>query len=124
MKGVDVYVLWQIADGTKNRKLFLSVQIRTGERVIYDKIEDDHNEIKEMLSSNTNKEHTQNYSRFLWIIDYLILKSFIDKSEEIKADNQLTEAFEGVLLAMIELNNPKAAVILEEFNVHLKESFL
>lgn len=77
-----------------------------------------------MLSSNTNKEHTQNYSRFLWIIDYLILKSFIDKSEEIKADNQLTEAFEGVLLAMIELNNPKAAVILEEFNVHLKESFL
>lgn len=27
-----------------------------------------------------------------WIIDYLILKAFIDKSEEIKADNNLTQA--------------------------------
>jgi hypothetical protein len=53
-----------------------------------------------------------------WIIEYLLLKAFIDKSEEIKADNNLTEAFEGVLLAMIELNNPKAAVILDEFRIH------
>lgn len=53
-----------------------------------------------------------------WIMDYLTLKAFVDRGEEIKADNHLTEAFEGVLLAMIELNNPKAAVILDEFRIH------
>ena len=53
-----------------------------------------------------------------WIVDYLILKAFIDKSDEIKADLELTNAFESVLLSMIELNDSKAAVILDEFRIH------
>ena len=82
-------------------------------------------EILLSLNKACNEAVMKNRERFekdiaevQWIVDYLILKAFIDKSEQIKADNQLTEAFEGVLLAMIELNNPKAAVILDEFRIH------
>lgn len=40
----------------------------------------------------------------------VILKAFVYKSDEIKADNELADAFEGILLSMIELNNPKAGL--------------
>lgn len=64
------------------------------------------------------KAFEKDISEVQWIVDYLILKAFVYKSDEIKADNELTGAFEGVLLSMIELNNPKAAVILDEFRIH------
>lgn len=64
------------------------------------------------------KTFEKNISEVQWIVDYLILKAFVYKSDEIKGDNELTDAFEGVLLSMIELNNPKAAVILDEFRIH------
>lgn len=64
------------------------------------------------------KAFEKDISEVQWIVDYLILKAFVYKSDEIKADNELTDAFEGVLLSMIELNNPKAAVILDEFRIH------
>lgn len=72
---------------------------------------------KEAITNNKER-FEKDIVEVQWIIDYLILKAFIDKSEEIKADNNLTHAFEGVLVAMIELNNPKAAVILDEFSIH------
>ena len=37
---------------------------------------------------------------------------------EVKNDDKLTIAFEGVLQSLVELNNPKATVILDEFRVH------
>lgn len=64
------------------------------------------------------KAFEKDISEVQWIVDYLILKAFVYKSDEIKADNELTDAFEGVLLSMIELNNPKAAVIFDEFRIH------
>lgn len=53
-----------------------------------------------------------------WIIDRLLLSAFVSWSDEIKNDDELTVAFEGVLLSMIELDNPKAAIILDDFRVH------
>lgn len=44
-------------------------QMSLGERVIYEKIEDNHKEMKEMLSTIANKEHIQNYSRFLQVVE-------------------------------------------------------
>lgn len=67
---------------------------------------------------NDKERFEKDIAEVQWIVDYIILKAFVEMSEQIKADNQLTEAFEGVLLAMIKINNPKAAVILDEFRIH------
>lgn len=53
-----------------------------------------------------------------WILDMLVLKAFVYQSDDIKNDDELTRAFEGVLQSMVELDNPKAAVILDEFRIH------
>ena len=53
-----------------------------------------------------------------WILDMLVLKAFVYQSDDIKNDDELTRAFEGVLQSLVELDNPKAAVILDEFRVH------
>lgn len=53
-----------------------------------------------------------------WILDMLVLKAFVYQSDDIKNDDELTRAFEGVLQSLVELDNPKAAVIMDEFRVH------
>lgn len=53
-----------------------------------------------------------------WILDMLVLKAFVYQSDDIKNDNELARAFEGVLQSMVELDNPKAAVISDEFRIH------
>ena len=71
-------------------------QMSLGERVICDKIEDNHKEIKgeqkeikEILYDIANKEHTQNYSRFLQVVEesrnvgLANIESFINSEYEI-----------------------------------------
>jgi len=53
-----------------------------------------------------------------WILDMLVLKAFVYRSDDIKNDDELTDVFEGLLQLLVELDNPKAAVILDEFRVH------
>lgn len=48
----------------------------------------------------------------------LILKSFIFYSDEIKKDEKLINAYEDILLALTEIRNEKAAVLLDEFRIH------
>ncbi len=38
--------------------------------------------------------------------------------EEIKKDNKLIEAYEGILSILVRMNNPRAAIILDEFRIH------
>lgn len=52
------------------------------------------------------------------IVDMIILKSFIFHSDEIKKYKKLTDAYEDILLALTEIKNEKAAVLLDEFRIH------
>ena len=52
------------------------------------------------------------------IADMIILKSFIFYSDEIKKDEKLINAYEDILLALTEIRNEKAAVLLDEFRIH------
>ena len=52
------------------------------------------------------------------IVDMIILKSFIFYSDEIKKDEKLINACEDILLALTEIRNEKAAVLLDEFRIH------
>lgn len=52
------------------------------------------------------------------IVDMISLKSFIFYSDEIKKDEKLINAYEDILLALTEIRNEKAAVLLDEFRIH------
>ena len=52
------------------------------------------------------------------IVDMIILKSFIFYSDEIKKYEKLINAYEDILLALTEIKNEKAAVLLDEFRIH------
>ena len=52
------------------------------------------------------------------IVDMIILKSFIFYSDEIKKDEKLINVYEDILLALTEIRNEKAAVLLDEFRIH------
>ncbi len=52
------------------------------------------------------------------IVDMIILKSFIFYSDEIKKDEKLINAYEDILLALTEIRNEKAAVLLDDFRIH------
>lgn len=53
-----------------------------------------------------------------FIINQLITISFLNFSDGIKQDSELTEAFENILQILISLSIPDAAVILDEFRIH------
>lgn len=53
-----------------------------------------------------------------WIVEMIILKSFIFHSDEIKKYEKLINAYEDILLALTEIKNEKAAVLLDEFRIH------
>lgn len=57
-----------------------------------------------------------------WILDMLVLKAFVYQCDDIKNDDELTRVFEGVLQSMVELDNPKAAVILDELE-YIRQAF-
>ena len=52
------------------------------------------------------------------IIDIIITKAFVNFSDEIKKDDDLINAYEGILKILIELNYEKAGVIIDEFRIH------
>lgn len=52
------------------------------------------------------------------IINKIITKAFLDFTDTIKADNELTLAFENFLSILVEFDTEEAAVILDEFRVH------
>ena len=51
-------------------------------------------------------------------INQIMYYSFVNYECEIKGDNDLIIAFEGILLLLIELKDEKSAVLLDEFRVH------
>lgn len=48
----------------------------------------------------------------------MITKAYLDFSNEIKQDEDLTKAFEEILEMLTEINYEEAATILDEFIVH------
>ncbi len=76
------------------------------------------NEVFEEALHEDKAKFAKSITEVQWILDMLVLKAFVYRSDDIKNDDELTRAFEGVLQAMVELDNPKAAVILDEFRVH------
>ena len=72
----------------------------------------------------TNSISEDNYMFFdviseqQWIVDMMILDAFLYYSDEIKEDEELSNAYIHILEMMIELNNEKAAVLLDEFLIH------
>lgn len=52
------------------------------------------------------------------IINMLITKAFLDFNDDIKQDNELTQAYENILKTLVNFNYEAAAVILDEFRIH------
>ncbi|WP_238881720.1 SMEK domain-containing protein [Clostridium sp. YIM B02551] len=52
------------------------------------------------------------------IVLTMITKAFLDFSDRIKEDDDLTTAFEEILEMLIEINYEEAATVLDEFRVH------
>lgn len=48
----------------------------------------------------------------------MITKAFLDFSDKIKQDADLTKAFEEILEMLVEISYEEAATILDEFRVH------
>ena len=51
-------------------------------------------------------------------INKIMYYAFVNYENEIKNDNDLINAFEGILLLLIELKDETSAVLLDEFRVH------
>lgn len=77
--------------------------------------------VNEVLLYNCENDSTfenklKSDSRF--ILDMIITKTFINFSDIIKQDDDLINAYEGILNNLIGLNYEKAGVILDEFRIH------
>lgn len=53
-----------------------------------------------------------------FIVNLLITKAFLDFNDEIKQDEELTQAYENILETLMTVNFEEAAVLLDEFRVH------
>ncbi|WP_349946743.1 SMEK domain-containing protein [Lacrimispora sp. BS-2] len=53
-----------------------------------------------------------------FIVNILITKAFLDFNDEIKQDEELTQAYENILETLMTVNFEEAAVLLDEFRVH------
>lgn len=53
-----------------------------------------------------------------YILNNLIVFSFLNFNDEIKQDDEITKAYEGILETLISLNFEEAAVLLDEFRIH------
>ena len=76
----------------------------------------------EKVFANSISENGDKFSSVIskqrWIVDKLILDAYFYNSDEIKEDEELSNAYIHILEIMIELNNEKAAVLLDEFLIH------
>ncbi len=52
------------------------------------------------------------------IVLIMIIKAFIDFSDKIKQDYDLTKAYEEILEMLVEIGYEEAATIIDEFRVH------
>lgn len=52
------------------------------------------------------------------IVNEIITMAFLDFNDEIKMNEELTHAYEGILEALIDIDIEEAAVLLDEFRVH------
>ena len=53
-----------------------------------------------------------------FIVDKLIINAFLNYSNEIKKDKELVNSYENILKILIEIQDKKAAVLLDEFRIH------
>lgn len=67
---------------------------------------------------NNNDRFSADIHEMMVYIDQIVLDAFMHHSEEIKKDNRLIEAYEGVLSILVQMHNPQAAIILDEFRIH------
>ncbi len=96
-----LYTLYQM-----NIKELLPDVLLSVEKVFVNSISAD----KDMFFSVISKQQ--------WIVDMMILDAYLYNSDEMKEDEELSNAYIYILEMMIELNNEKAAVLLDEFLVH------
>lgn len=52
------------------------------------------------------------------IVLMMITKAFLDFSDQIKQDDDLTKAFEEILEMLVEISYEEAATILDKFRIH------
>lgn len=68
---------------------------------------------------NNDKTNFQtNIHKFRSIVDKLIINAFLNCSDEIKKDKELVYSYENILKILIEIQDKKAAVLLDEFRIH------
>ncbi|SDB33908.1 SMEK domain-containing protein [Eubacterium oxidoreducens] len=68
------------------------------------------------------KEDEQDFNKKVseseFVINEIITKAYLDYSDEIKANLELTAAYENILKCLIDANLESAAVLLDDFRVH------
>ncbi len=64
------------------------------------------------------KNRSDELEKIISFINQIMYYSFVNYESEIKGDNDLIVAFEGILLSLIELKDEKSAVLLDEFRIH------
>ncbi len=52
------------------------------------------------------------------IVNMIVSTAFVEHSDEIKKDGNLTDAYEGILETLVEIGNEQAAWLLDEFRLH------
>lgn len=68
--------------------------------------------------NNDKINFSTNIHKFRFIVDKLIINAFLNCSDEIKKDKELINSYENILKILIEIQDKKAAVLLDEFRVH------
>ena len=96
-----LYTLYQMHINELLPDILLSV-----EKVFVNSISEDKNMFSNVISGQQ------------WIVDMMILDAYLYNSDEIKEDEELSNAYIHILEMMIEQNNEKAAVLLDEFLIH------
>ncbi len=66
----------------------------------------------------SQKKSNDRMQQIISFIDQIMYYSFVTFESEIKKDDDLIFAFEGILSVLVELNDEKSAVLLDEFRVH------
>ena len=75
--------------------------------------------IKKYFIEKNNIINNNIESETLYSIKEIMFYSYVNYEKEIKKDNDLINSFESILQILIEkYNDPKAAILLDEFRIH------
>lgn len=66
----------------------------------------------------SSNKRTDDLEKVIGFINQIMYFAYVNFESEIKADNELISSFEGILNLLIELNDEKSAVLLDEFRIH------